>query len=284
MMNEDQAKGMFLGLAIGDALGTTLEFSRPSKDTPQHTEITGGGPFGLPKGHFTDDTSMAIAMARSLVNHKAFIPSDIVAEWKSWYEVGEHSPSGECVDIGHTTREALVNWNWDRPYVGSTREDTSGNGGIMRMAPVIIWNRDHYVDALVDAVRQSMLTHASEECVEYAKAMATVLFYGDMWKFPATRYKGPTKFDDRGMPYSGGYVAETFSAACWCVGSSYGFEDALIKAVNLGYDADTVGAVTGQIAGRIYGLKNIPIKWLDTLAWCDKIEALAGALYDRTSV
>lgn len=276
----DKAKGMFLGLAVGDALGTTLEFSRPEVGDKQLTEIIGGGPFHLQPGHFTDDTSMAIAMAESLMECDGFEPVEVMAEFRAWQLEGRHSPDNRRVDIGETTRESLDNWRSDRPYVGPSSYDTSGNGGIMRLAPIVIWNRHSYEDAIVDAVRQSMLTHASEQCVRYAQAMAAVLWHGKIDDIHGEKLGHPKKLDDTGNPYSGGHVVETYSAACWAVRNTDNFRDALIKAVNLRYDADTVGAVTGQIAGSIYGLQAIPASWLETLAWKEKIETMATELWE----
>lgn len=279
-MTLDQAKGALLGMAIGDALGTTLEFSKPTDDDVLHTEIIGGGPFALPAGTFTDDTSMAIAMATSMVNKRKFDPIDIQEEFWAWYLEGKHSPEGSCFDIGNATSNALNEWscNFLKPYAGSVEADTSGNGGIMRLAPAVILNHRDRDNALTDAVRSSLLTHASDECVMYAQAMGKVLWQGNfegVGDLPV-----PTKFGDNGNPYSGGYVAETFSAASHAVMTTDSFEGAVVTAVNYRYDADTTGAVAGQIAGRFFGLSGIPQRWLDALLWRDKIEELATQLWE----
>jgi len=279
----DKAKGMLLGLAIGDALGTTLEFSRPHGNEKNHTEITGGGPFHLPAGTFTDDTSMALAIGASIIEQKEFDALDIMQEFWAWYSEGKYSPQNNCFDIGIATREALEHWssNYEKPYAGSTDPQSSGNGNLMRMAPVIIYNHHRYECALVDAVRQSLITHASNECVRHAQAMAAVLFRGSLEdSVHGIELGKPYKMDDNGNPYCGGYIRETFTAACWAVRSTNSFEDALIRIVNLGYDADTTGAVTGQIAGRIYGAEAIPSRWLDKLAWREKIEEMAEKLWE----
>jgi len=107
---------------------------------------------------------MAIAMAHSITEREEFDPAQVMYEFQEWRTEGKHSPSGRCVDIGGATRAAMEQWrmDWEHPYSGSVYNDTLGNGGIMRMAPIIIWNRHSYEDTIVDAVRQSMLTHASE--------------------------------------------------------------------------------------------------------------------------
>lgn len=281
-MSLDQAKGMFVGLAVGDALGTTLEFSIPRKGDSLHTEIIGEGPFNLPPGTFTDDTSMAIALATSLINKKEFQPIDIMNEFSEWYHRGKHSPHGKCFDIGMTTLQALTKGEVDklRPYCGSAAENSSGNGNIMRLAPIVIFNRSNYDNCLVDAVRQSMITHASNECCRVAQSMAAALYYGELSnKIHGFEYSEIFTTDEYNQPHSGGYIRETYSAACWAIRETNCFEDALIKVVNLGFDADTTGAVTGQLAGRLYGLQGIPKRWLDKLKWRAQIEDMATNLY-----
>ena len=285
-MNLDQAKGMFVGLAVGDALGTTLEFSRPSPDDVMHTEMTGGGPFGLPPGVWTDDTSLAVAMAASIINKYEFDPSDMMYEFINWQHNGMHSPMEKCFDIGSTTSTALSRGgDWFYPYQCTTEDNASGNGGIMRMAPIVILNHKSYEDALIDSVRASMLTHGNQDCVRYAQAMAAVLFHGRLDDVYGEEMQIPQKFCDMtGNPYSGGYVAETYSAACHAVKTTSSFEDAIIQAVNYRFDADTTGAVAGQIAGSIYGMNGIPKRWLDTLQWRDKIEDMAVQLWEMSPV
>ena len=286
-MNIDQAKGMLVGLAVGDALGTTLEFTRPSQNDKLHTEMIGRGPFNLPAGAFTDDSSLALAMASSLIDTEEFDPIDVIQEFWKWYQDGKYSTENRCFDIGNTTRDGLNDWssNFDKPYAGSVDNKASGNGGIMRIAPIIIWNRHNYEDAMVDAVRSSMLTHASEKCIRYAQAMASVLWHGSLDE--SCIYKPelqmPEHFASNGNPFSGGYVAETYSAACHAVKTTSSFEDAIVQAVNYRFDADTTGAVAGQIAGSIYGMSGIPQRWLDTLLWREKIEDMAVQLWEMAS-
>jgi len=280
-MNIDQAKGMLVGLAVGDALGTTLEFSRPSPDDVMHTEMTGGGPFGLPPGVWTDDTSLAVAMGTSLLARNAFDPSDMICEFINWRRNGAHSPMDKCFDIGTTTSTALNRaGDWHYPYQGTTEGNASGNGGIMRMAPIVIFNHMSYENAMVDSVRASMITHGNEDCVRYAQAMSAVLWHGRLDDVYGGDMQIPTKYNDMtGNPYSGGYVAETFSAACYAVRNSDNFEQAVTAAVNYRFDADTTGAVCGQIAGAIYGMSNIPERWLEAVAWKDKLENMAESLF-----
>lgn len=132
----DRYRGALLGLAAGDALGTTLEFKRSGSFVPID-DMAGGGPFGLPPGHWTDDTSMALCLAESLVERRGFDPVDQLERYLRWYRQGHLSSTGRCFDIGNTTREALHRFESTRqPYCGSTSPSSAGNGSIMRLAPV----------------------------------------------------------------------------------------------------------------------------------------------------
>ena len=183
-----------------------------------------------------------------------------------------------------TTQSAIKRWekNQDFPYAGRVESNTSGNGGVMRLAPVVIWNRLVYEDALVDAVRQSMLTHASEFCVRYAQALAAILWTGST----TTNYVSHSRMcevpPDESWPHAGGDVMSATRAAVWAVDTTSNFEEALIKAVNLGGDSDTVGAITGQIAGRIYGVTAIPDRWLKKLKLREDIRSLAISLFNQS--
>jgi ADP-ribosyl-[dinitrogen reductase] hydrolase len=283
-MKIDQALGAVVGLAIGDALGTTLEFSQnPSADeSTWHTEMTGGGPFCLQPGGWTDDTSMALAIAQAYCEYGSFNPTLIGNNFVEWYRNGAFSHTGTCFDIGYTTRKALdridLNLNGLSPYQGDTDRQSSGNGGIMRLSPCVVANHRHLEAAISDSVNQSRITHASPECILYAELLAKVIFYGDPFISDVEDYvlQDNTSWDDL---KSTGYVKDTFTCAMWTARNTSSFEECLIKTVNRQYDADTTGAVAGQIAGAMYGLSGIPQKWLDRLIWGDRIKQCAVDLY-----
>jgi len=282
-MNLDQAIGSFLGLAIGDALGCTLEFTTRTPKDELHTEIIGGGPFAVAPGSYTDDTCMAMAMANSLLQENEFNALSIMSEFQVWYREGKYSPSGRCDDIGMTTSQAIQQWeiNQSYPYSGRTEVDTSGNGGVMRLAPIIIWHRHTYEDALVDAVRQSLLTHASENCVRYAQALAAILWTGNIDPAKVHGMELCALPPNETWPNAGGDVMSAVKAAVWSVEGSSNFEEAIIRAVNLGGDSDTVGAIAGQIAGRIYGATQIPKRWTERLIGEENIRNLATRLFEE---
>jgi len=275
-MNTDKGIGMFVGLAIGDALGAVLEFQEPREPENYVRCYLEGGAHKVSIGEWTDDTSMALAMAKSLLEKKSFDANDIMSKFCKWYKGGEFSPRGKCFDIGGTTAIALSSYLHEivkdeyvlQPYRGRTAHDSSGNGALMRLAPVIMVAQDPY-HAMQLATQQTLLTHGSNICVDYSVMLAEELYYG----YPISRYssyKLPLDID-RNDVMSGGYVKETYECAWWAFQTTNNFVDCITKAVNRGHDADTSGAVAGMIAGRYYGIANIPSYFKDNLMWYDKL-------------
>ena len=169
----DRAVGALLGLAVGDAVGTTLEFS--SRDTqPPLTDMVGGGPFQLKPGQWTDDTSMALALAYSLLRGDAFDPRDCMTRFVNWYRWGDNSCTGECFDIGATTAEALQRFERSGdPFAGSTSPLSAGNGSLMRLSPVAIWGVGRDEEEVAETARlQSRLTHGAAECLDACAGFA----------------------------------------------------------------------------------------------------------------
>ena len=268
-MDIDKKLGMFLGLAIGDALGAPLEFQKSRDPQNYLTHYSSGGPHNVSVGEWTDDTSMALALAKSLTEKKMFDAEDIMNKFCLWFQQGKYCTRDKCFDIGNTVYDALnsysnsVKYNeFRQPYRGRVTEDTSGNGALMRMAPVIIVSKDVH-EAVRLAIQQTLLTHGSELCVKYSIMFAEELFLGkSIPKY--SHYKLPDNIKRENV-LSGGFVKETYQAAWWAFTSSNSFEDCIIKAVNRGHDADTTGAVSGMLAGRFYGLSNIPDQFKEQL-------------------
>lgn len=291
----DRATGALLGLAVGDALGTTLEFQRRD-EKPRVVDITGGGPFQLPPGCWTDDTAMALALADSLLATERLDCRDLMDRFVAWWRNGEYSCTGQCFDIGITTRNALERYRQTGdPLAGSTDPGTAGNGSLMRLAPVALrfWNdRDRLDDA---AAQQSRTTHAAEEAVDGCRAFAELLADAISGR-PRREVLAPRPFDGapaiakivegswRGRARRGirssGYVVHTLEAAIWSVARTASFRNAVVLAANLADDADTVAAVTGQLAGAIYGLSGIPTDWQERIAWNDRLLDAAERLAD----
>ncbi|WP_152047595.1 ADP-ribosylglycohydrolase family protein [Aureimonas psammosilenae] len=293
----DRAKGALLGLAVGDALGTTLEFTQRDAQR-HHGEMRGGGPFDLGAGDWTDDTAMALALGCSLVEHQGFDPQDLMTRFVSWWRSGAYSCTGTCFDIGTQTRLALDRFerNGD-PFAGSTNDMEAGNGSLMRISPVALFalHDDDLADRIAED--QSRTTHGARQAVDACVAFVRILRHAISGQLDpvgavakntepdslhpaiAAVLSGSYRQKPREAISSSGYVVHTLEAALWCVHNTRNFEDAVVLAVNLGDDADTVGAVTGQLAGALYGASAIPERWLMPLAWRDDIKQLAGALH-----
>lgn len=294
----DRSRGCLVGLAVGDALGTTLEF-KPRDTYPHITDMVGGGPFSLDAGTWTDDTSMALALGEALLasaaRGSAFEPEEAQRRFVDWWRNGAFSPTGSCFDIGMATRQALSRFEeTGDPIAGSTDPYSAGNGSLMRLAPVAIWGiRENPAVVTRVARRQSMTTHAADACLDACEAYALVLRaailgadldealavapggYGpEIGPIIAGSWRGKT----RDQISSSGFVAHSLEAAIWSVANTASFDDAVLLAANLGDDADTTAAIAGQLAGAIYGASSIRRTWLEKLAWRDEIEALARNL------
>lgn len=288
---QDRAIGALVGLAVGDAVGTTLEFAtRDSR--PPLTDMVGGGPFRLAPGQWTDDTSMALCLADSLLALGMIDATDLATRFVRWWRSGENSCTGACFDIGIATREALQRFEASGdPRSGSAHPRSAGNGSLMRLAPVAIrWHHD--LPAAIAAARtQSEPTHrapaALDACALFAELLVeaihgtpkqTVLAVrkrSDLDEEIAAIAAGSWTDRERDEIASSGYVVHTLEAALWAAGNAESFEEAILLAANLADDADTVAAVTGQLAGALWGVSGIPDRWLDRLAWRERIENLA---------
>ncbi|GJD95405.1 ADP-ribosylglycohydrolase family protein [Methylobacterium iners] len=293
----DRALGAMVGLAVGDAVGTTLEFRERDTYEPL-TDMVGGGPFGLKTGEWTDDTSMSRCLADSLLAHDGLNERNLLERFCRWFRNGENSVTGTCFDIGNVTRTALERFESTGDiYAGPTDPRTAGNGSLMRLSPVAIrfWNDP---ERLRDAARrQSYTTHGAREAVDACEAFGTILakaiqgkaltdvlrgFYGAFGDQVQAILDGSWRGKARDQVQSSGYVIHSLEAALWCVGSSGSFEGAVLKGANLGDDADTTGAIVGQLAGAFYGLSGIPDRWLNRVAWRDRIEDRAQQLFDAS--
>lgn len=295
----DRARGMLLGLAVGDALGSSLEFGPRVSPPLARREMVGGGPFDLEPGEFTDDTAMALALGKSLVACRGFDPRDVMDRFLSWWRTGEYSSNGTCFDIGGTTSSALARYERSgNPFAGSTAEHTAANGSIMRLAPVVAFTIDAPTEEAVRIARdQSRLTHAHPACLsanEYLVQLLRLLLRGetDPLVLALPRFEGhPGVLRAKSAIWGGmerrhvkstGGVVDTLEAALFSCANAPSFEHAVTLAVNCGGDSDTVGAVAGTIAGAKFGAESIPKRWLEPLAKRNTIGALALSLV-RTS-
>jgi len=305
----DRQRGTLLGLAVGDALGAAVEFQMPGT-FPEVTSYRGGGPHGLAPGEFTDDTSMALALADSIAS-VGWNLNDQARRYVDWWREGKYSVNGRCFDIGSTTRSALSRFQetGDAKTSGDPSPQASGNGSIMRLAPVPIryanlfpGQLDELISYLMDSTRP---THASPQCLSACAYMGLILcglihgidreeVLAPNWQ-PLLHLKelhalhpeiaevaaGSYREEEPPQIVGSGYVVKSLEAALWAFHEAKDFRQAVLRAVNLGDDADTTGAVCGQLAGAYWGESGIPAEWREGLARSDMIErALQGLVGD----
>lgn len=299
---QSRYEGCLLGLAAGDALGTTVEFRAPGSFTPL-TDIVGGGPFGLQKGQWTDDTSMALCLAESLITCRGFDARDQMERYVRWWKAGHLSSTGRCFDIGNTVYQALQRYQrTGEPFSGSTDPHAAGNGSLMRLAPAPLFFAADPEQAIHWSKESSRTTHGAVTCVDACRYFGGLLV-GAMQgaskeELLAPRYApvagvwesiplcpeieeiagGSFKRKEPPIIVGSGYVVEALEAALWAFDRSSSFEEGCLLAVNLGHDADTTGAIFGQLAGAYYGVDGIPQTWRDCLTQADLIRRYAGQL------
>jgi ADP-ribosyl-[dinitrogen reductase] hydrolase len=294
----DRARGCLLGLAVGDAIGAAVEF-KPRDSFPALTGMIGGGRFKLRPGQWTDDTTMAICLAESLIAEGQVDQRDLMRRFGRWLQAGENSVTGTCFDIGATTRGAIERFlAGGSAASGSTDPGSAGNGSLTRLAPVALLARTDRAGAEFMALKQSRTTHGAMECLDACKLLASMLVDAlsgaDLHAAIRPRVialspkllfinAGEWRAKSRAQIRSSGYVVDTLEAAIWAVGTTDSFKSAVLTAANLGDDADSVAAVAGQLAGAIYGASSIPKAWLGRLAWREKIESFADTLFGMSS-
>jgi len=288
---EDRYLGCLLGLAVGDAVGTSLEFKPRGSFTPI-SDMEGGGPFDLEPGQWTDDTSMALCLAHSLLYREGFNAEDQMNRYCNWWQFGYMSSTGDCFDIGITVSSALKKYlDTKDPFQGSTDPFSAGNGSLMRLAPVAMFYSPKLEEVFKYAGESSRTTHGAAECIDACRYFASLLhaaFLGlDKENILTATLYIPTTEKVKSIAARGylskdqmqikgtGYVIDCLEAALWCFAKTDTFEEAILGAANLGDDADTTAAVCGQIAGAYYGESGIKTDWLNKLYMRDDIAELA---------
>jgi ADP-ribosyl-[dinitrogen reductase] hydrolase len=298
----DRFYGSLIGLAVGDAMGAPIEF-KPPGSFELVSDMTGDGPHHLEPGEWTDDTSMALCLAESLIETGKFDPVDQLSRYLLWYRNGYMSVNDKCFDIGNTTREALMIFEeTGEPYPGPENEYSAGNGSLMRLSPVPLFYMFNPKDAIEMSGKSSRTTHNHPLAVDACRYMGGLiqgaLIGTSKDELLSKRYSPvegyweevplETKIDEvacgsfkeleppeiRGR----GFVVKSLEAALWAFYKTDSFEDGCLLAVNLGEDADTTGAIYGQLAGAYYGFNNIPDKWTKKLVKRDMIESIIKRL------
>ncbi len=299
----DRRRGALIGLAIGDALGAAVEFCDPGDFEPV-AGYRSGGPHRLNPGEWTDDTSMALALADSM-GAVGWDLNDQADRYVEWWQKGKYSVNGRCFDIGGQTRRSLSSYVSERDALTSSdaAESFSGNGSIMRLAPVPIRYASLYPDHLGDLVgyaeQSSLPTHASEQCLSACRYLATLLaaliqgedraaVLSPTWKslqilneikplHPLIQGIAQGSYRNKQPPaiQGSGWVVKSLEASLWAFHNANSFDEAVLKAVNLGDDADTTGAICGQLSGAYWGESKIPAV---LRAGLDRMDMLEKAL------
>lgn len=299
----ERYRGCLLGLAVGDAVGTAVEFKPPGSFSPV-TDMVGGGPFHLRAGQWTDDTSMALCLADSLLSKKGFDARDQMTRYVRWWQEGYLSSRGECFDIGNTTRAALSAFvKHGEPLSGMTDPNSAGNGALMRLAPAPLYFARTPRRAIELAGESSRTTHGALLSVDACRYFAALIIGAlqgvsrdellaphytptpglweeaplapEIYEIAAGSFRLRRPPEIRGT----GYVVRSLEAALWALHQARDFRDGCLRAVNLGNDADTTAAIYGQLAGALFGVGGIPEEWLSRLHARSMIEEFATRLF-----
>ena len=290
----EKIKAVVIGHAIGDALGVPVEFaSRAELDNAPVTDMEGYGTYPVPAGAWSDDTSMSLCAMDALIKY-GLDYDRIMVNFGKWYYNNEFTPTGEMFDVGNTCSTAIENYVvYKKHYTmcGLNGERDNGNGSLMRIHPVVLYLAKKDIDfkEKIEIVHtMSALTHAHDRskvgCGIYAFVLWELLnnstlqgvkdglnkafeFYKDNKEIVYYNriFQKTFIITKREEIQSSGYVVSTLEAALWCLFTTSSYKEAVLKAVNLGDDTDTVAAITGGMAGVLYGFDNIPASWINAL-------------------
>lgn len=295
-------KGIIFGHAVADALGVPVEFkSREELKKNPVTDMREYGTYNQPKGTWSDDTSLTLCTLESIAEKQDVHPEDIMKRF-GWYLNDNYmTPHGDMFDIGITTRNAIWQYLYGDKYpYGSSDVNSNGNGSLMRIIPVTLFHvfkKQSPVKYRDDIHNVSMLTHAHERsvlaCGIYDFVLQEIIKNPTMesvrngldnaysvykLNYEIKTYTRLFKYDFALLPESEikstGYVVDSLEAAIWCLMNTKSYEECVLKAVNLGGDTDTVGAIAGGLAGALYGYDAIPTDWLNSLVKKEMIDKL----------
>lgn len=300
-----------MGVAVGDALGVPVEFnSRQTISKKPVTDMIGFGTYNLPAGTWSDDSSLTFCLAEALTQD--FDLKNIGQNFVKWAYENYWTPLGQVFDIGIATQQAISRLaQGEKPELaGGFGETDNGNGSLMRILPLLFYLLDKSINERYDITKKvSSITHGHIRSViacfyylEFAKQIFDGKNKFEIYRNLQTEVAdhltslsiNPTeiaKFDrllkrdiaelDEEEIQSSGYVLHTLEASIWCLLTTDSYKEAVLKAVNLGSDTDTTGAVTGGLAGLLYGFGDIPEKWIHQIARYDDIENLAERLTNK---
>ena len=302
---KDRYRGLTLGLAAGDALGQPAVHRKPGSFMP-FGDLVGGGPFELPRGAWSDETAMALCLAESLVERGAVDAADQVERYRWWQRDGHLSSTGQCLGISAATARALAQAQWTgNPYAGSYDPARADKEPLARIGPAVALFLADPVEAIEAAVDCARVTHQAPVTLDAVRYFAALLV-GALQGAPKAELLKPHyspvdglwsrvrlkpeilavargDWQEKSPPriFGGGQAADALEAALWAFGRAASFRDGAVAAVNLGGDADTTGAIYGQLAGAHFGASGLPGGWRTSLARHELLLALADALLER---
>ncbi|MCX7737166.1 MAG: ADP-ribosylglycohydrolase family protein [Candidatus Kapabacteria bacterium] len=307
-------KSLLFGVAVGDALGVPVEFeSRNTFRLNPVKDMIGYGTYNLPPGTWSDDSSLTFCLAEALT--QGFNLNNIGQNFVKWAYENFWTPLGEVFGIGLTTRKAISRLkNGVKPELaGENSESSNGNGSLMRISPLVFYLLDKPIEERFEITKKvSSITHGHIRSViacfyylEFAREILKGTEKFEIYKklkiqieqfltsisistaeigfFDRLLKKNINELNDKDISGSG-YVLHTLEASIWCLLTTESYKDAVIKAVNLGEDTDTTGAVTGGLAGLLYGFDNIPTNWVNQIARKEDIEDLAERLAKKLAI
>lgn len=303
--HNERILGALWGALVGDALGVPVEFRR--RQEVQANPVVGMrayGTHGQPAGTWSDDSSLLLCAADSLVTKRQFDSKDLGERFVEWMNLGLWTPHGMVFDIGIATSRAISRICSGTPpeIAGGNDEYDNGNGSLMRILPFVLWFHTVPDAEFADIIhRASALTHrhprSQMACVLYGLVIRELLkgtppetalngaldafaslyehapFVAERLHFQLLESRRLANVPENEIG-SSGYVMHALTASLWCLLTSRSFEETVLKAVNLGDDTDTTGTVTGGLAGIFYGASAIPNEWLAALARQDDVAAI----------
>lgn len=305
MTNLNEIRAALFGIAVGDALGVPVEFiSRTSLKRKPVTDMQSGGYHGQPAGTWSDDSSLTFCLAEAIAD--GFSLDKVAKNFIRWEKEGYWTAHGNVFDIGNSTQKAINRLKRSgKPELAGVTDESIGNGSLMRILPLLFFIKDKQLDERYELTRLvSSITHAQPECVmgcfyylEFAR-----LLDANNDKFSAyntLKREFRQNVTNRGLDTdylssyqrlldedifkqgereieSGRQVDETLEASIWCLLKTESYSEAVLKAVNLGEDTDTTAAVTGGLAGLLYGYEQISENWVKILARKDDIDDLCN--------
>lgn len=304
MIEKRRILGGLLGLAVGDALGLPVEFhSRESLDSEPVTGMRSGGTHRQPAGTWSDETGLAYCTVEALLGDYGV--DALGVNFARWYQEGYWTPHGEVFDVGQTTEHAILRIVRGLPadQSGAVEEDENGNDALARTIPVALafsrWSIPVMLERVCEAARvtnahirsqiaccllalviRNLAFHrAVNASYRYAMEAAAKMFMNEPWRSERRTFqrllRGQIGEMQRSQISSNAYVVSTLEAALWALLQARGYKPAVLTAVNLGDDADTVASITGALAGIAYGVESIPKEWIDELVRADDLKAVA---------